>query len=309
MSVPAAYLTIVLIWSTTPLAIKWSAEGPTFAFAVASRMAIGLVAALLVMAVWRMALPLHRRARRAYLAGGLGQFGAMSFTYWGAQYIHSGLVSVLFGLTPLVTGLLALVWLDEAFTAYRLAGTLLGLAGLAVMFADGQALGGPHAVAGALSLLAAVAMYSASLVWLKRIGDDSPPLATTAGTLAVSLPLFVLVWWLADGRLPTAMPGGAGAAIVYLGLAGSVLGFALYYYVIKHLEAGKVALITLVTPGLALLLGVVLNGETIDARVWAGAGLIGLGLALHQRGGRRHAVCKDRNPAPDRQILPSGSEP
>ncbi|MDD5391256.1 MAG: DMT family transporter [Gallionellaceae bacterium] len=283
MSVPAAYLTVILIWSTTPLAIKWSAQGAGFAFAVTSRMAIGLAVAALILVLLRMRLPLHARARKSYLAGGLGLFGAMTLTYWGAQYIHSGLVSVLFGLSPLLTGLLALLWLEEeALGARQLAGMLLGLAGLAVIFGDSGEMGGAHAVAGVAALLLAVTVYSASLVWMKRIGDDSPPLATTAGTLTVSLPLFGLVWWASGGVIPVYLPARAGAAIVYLGVFGSVLGFALYYYVIKHLETGKVALITLITPVIALLLGSLLNGEAVSARVWVGTALIGLGLTLHQ---------------------------
>jgi drug/metabolite transporter (DMT)-like permease len=118
---------------------------------------------------------------------------------------------------------------------------------------------------------------------MKRIGDDSPPLATTAGTLTVALPLFIAAWWLADGSVPANIPLRSEAAIVYLGVFGSVLGFALYYYIIKHVEAGKVALITLITPVLALLLGNWLNGEVAPLRVWLGAGCISLGLVLHQK--------------------------
>lgn len=284
MSVPVAYLGVILIWATTPLAIKWSAQGTDFAFAVAARMAIGLAVAALVLVAWRISLPLHRRARASYAAAGFGMFGAMTLTYWGAQYIHSGLISVLFGLSPLITGLMALLWLKgETLTRAKLAGMLLGLAGLAVIFGDSREMGGAHALAGVLALLAAVVLYSGSLVWMKRIGDDSPPLATTVGALAIALPLFALVWWWsADARVPAAVPPRAGAAIVYLGVFGSVVGFALYYYVIKHLETGKVALITLVTPVLALLLGSALNGEHVGVRVWTGALLIGLGLCLHQ---------------------------
>jgi drug/metabolite transporter (DMT)-like permease len=78
------------------------------------------------------------------------------------------------------------------------------------------------------------------------------------------------------------VPPRAGAAIVYLGFFGSVIGFALYYYVIKHLEASKVALITLLTPVIALLLGNLLNGETIGLRLWLGTALILCGLTVHQ---------------------------
>ncbi len=283
MSIPVAYLGIILIWSTTPLAIQWSTQGTGFAFAVFARMLIGVSVAALLVVVWRIGLPLHRRARRAYLVGGLGLFGAMALTYWGARYIHSGLVSVLFGLSPLMAGILAALCLGErSLTPLKVSGMLLGALGLATIFIHGDSLGGEHALAGLLALLVAVFIYSGSLVWLKSIADDSPPLATTVGTLAVSLPLFGLVWLLTDGSLPAMVPPRSGAAIVYLGIFGSVIGFALYYYVIKHLEASKVALITLVTPVIALLLGNLLNGETISLRLWLGTALILFGLTVHQ---------------------------
>lgn len=283
MSVPAAYLGIILIWATTPLAIQWSTQGTGFAFAVLARMLIGVVVAGLLVAVWRIGLPLHGRARRAYVVGGLGLFGAMALTYWGARYVHSGLISVLFGLSPLMAGVLAALWLGErALTPLKIAGMVLGAIGLAVIFIDGDSLGGEHALGGLLALLVAVFIYSASLVWLKRIADDSPPLATTVGTLAVSLPLFALVWAFTDGQLPAMVPPRSGAAIVYLGIFGSVIGFALYYYVIKHLAASKVALITLITPVLALLLGHLFNGESIGLRLLLGSGLILFGLTVHE---------------------------
>ena len=293
MSVPLAYVGIIVIWSTTPLAIQWSAQGAGFAFAVFARMLIGVLLAAVLVGGWRIGFPLHARARRSYLVGGLALFGAMALTYWGARFVHSGLVSVLFGLSPLATGVLAALWLGErALTGPRVIGMLLGVAGLAVIFAHGQGIGGEHALAGLAALVVAVVIYSAGLVALKRIGDDSPPLATTAGTLTVSLPLFGLLWWVTDGSVPSDMPARSAGAIVYLGVFGSVLGFALYYYVIKHLDAGRVALITLVTPVLALLLGNLLNGEEIGLRVWLGAALITAGLALYQWGG--HAAARLR---------------
>jgi len=284
MSIPAAYIAVILIWSTTPLAIQWSSIGAGFSFAVMARMVIGLVLAGLLLAVWRVGLPLHRRARMSYLASGLGMFGAMLCTYWGAQYISSGLVSVLFGLAPLVTSVLAAFWLGErALEPFKLAGIGLGLVGLVVVFGAQLSADTHHAAQGVASLVLAVLIYSAGLVWMKRIDDDSPPLATTTGSLIVALPLFIAAWWLADGSVPVEVPLRAEAAIVYLGVFGSVIGFALYYYIVKHVEAGKVALITLTTPVFALLLGAWLNGEIVPLRVWLGSACIGLGLALHQK--------------------------
>ncbi|MDD5241613.1 MAG: DMT family transporter [Sulfuricella sp.] len=286
MSLPVAFVSVILIWSTTPLAIKWSTLGIGFSFAVFSRMAISALLCILLLALLRIRFPMHRRARQAYLAGGLSLFGAMSLTYWSAQYVTSGLISVLFGLSPLITSLGAALWLkEESLTANRVTGMLLGLVGLAMVFYGGFGLGA-GALMGVVALFAAVAAQSLGLVWIKRISDDSPPLAMTLGTLLVALPLFFLAWWWADGHWPTDVPERAMAATLYLGVFGSVLGFVLYYYMIKHMEAGRVALITLITPVMALLLGHGLNNETVLPHVWYGTVFIMLGLSLHRWGQR-----------------------
>ena len=93
-------------------------------------------------------------------------------------------------------------------------------------------------------------------MWIKRLNVRVSSLAITTGSLGVAMPLFVLAWLIADSaQLPPDITLRAGAAIVYLGVLGSVVGFTLYYYVIKHLDAGRVALITLITPVSALAAG------------------------------------------------------
>lgn len=284
MSLPAAFVSVILIWSTTPLAIKWSTLGIGFSFAVFSRMAISALLCILLLAVLRIRFPLHRKARQAYLASGLSLFGAMSLTYWSAQYVNSGLISVLFGLSPLITSLGAALWLkEESLTVNRVVGMLFGLAGLAMVFYGGFGLGA-GAFMGVVALFAAVVAQSLGLVWIKRIADDSPPLAMTFGTLLVALPLFFVAWWWVDGQWPADLPERALAATLYLGVIGSVLGFVLYYYMIKHMEAGRVALITLITPVMALLLGHGLNNEVVQPQVWYGTAFIVLGLSLHHWG-------------------------
>lgn len=286
MSLPAAFISVILIWSTTPLAIKWSALGIGPSLAVFSRMVIGTLLCVALLALLRVRFPLHRKAWLSYTASGLSMFGAMALSYWSAQYVSSGMISVLFGLSPLITSLGAALWLkEEAITPNKLAGMLLGVIGLALVFRGGLGLG-DGAAAGLAALFIAVVVQSLGLVWIKRIGDDSPPLATTLGSLIVALPLFFAAWWLADGSLPAVWPERALAATVYLGIFGSVLGFALYYYMIKHMETGRIALITLVTPVLALLLGHGLNNEAVLPQVWLGTASIVLGLGLHRWGGQ-----------------------
>ncbi|MEK7323084.1 MAG: DMT family transporter [Pseudomonadota bacterium] len=286
MSVPAAYLGLILIWSTTPLAIKWSGQDVGFLFGVTGRMLLGAVVCLALIRLLRVELPWHRAAVRTYLAAGIGIYGSMLCVYWGAQYIPSGLIAVLFGLTPLVTGALAMAWLGErSFTPGKLAGIAAGLTGLVMIFGGGSQQG-PLALQGICAVLVSVVLHSISSVRVKLIGAEVPALAVTSGGLLVAMPLYLATWWLVDGVVPRVLPARVALSIVYLGVVGSVIGFVLYYYVLKRLSAGRVALITLVTPVTALLLGNVLNDERPGLEVWAGTVVILLGLVLYQREAR-----------------------
>ncbi len=286
MSVPAAFLGVILIWSTTPLAIQWSSEGGGFLFGVAARMWLGALFCLAFMGLFSVPLRRDRAALHTYLAAGLGIFGAMSCVYWSAQFIPSGLISVLYGLTPMVTGLLAALWLQErAFSPARSVGMLLGFGGLLLIF--GQGLVDKHvAVSGMLGVLLSVLLHSISTVWVKRIGAGVPALAVTGGGLLVAAPLYLLVWLVLDGHAPGHLTARAGFSILYLSLMGSVVGFVLFYYLLKQVAASRAVLITLVTPVIALGLGQTLNGEHIAPRIWLGTALILAGLVAHQWGGR-----------------------
>jgi drug/metabolite transporter (DMT)-like permease len=283
MSVPAAYLGVILIWSTTPLAIQWSAQGTSFSFAVMARMLIGLAICLLLLFASRTAFPFTPAAQRLYAISGLSLFAAMLLTYWGALHIPSGLISVIFGLSPLVTGVFAALWLSErTLTPIRIAGLGLALAGLWLIFGQPWP-GDSQATLGTAAVGVGMSVQALGLVWIKRLNVRASALAITTGSLGVATPLFVLAWLIADSaRLPPDTTLRASAAIVYLGVLGSVVGFTLYYYVIKHLDAGRVALIMLVTPVSALLLGQTLNAEFIPASGWAGIAFIGAGLLLYE---------------------------
>lgn len=284
MSVPAAYLGVILIWSTTPLMIKWSGEGAGYLFGVSSRMVLALCITSVMLVVWTRKLPLHRDAIKTYLATGLGIFMAMMAVYYGAQFITSGLVSVLFGLTPLMTSVFAALWLKEkSLTVNKLSGVLLGIAGLSVIFGSGITVG-EHALLGIAAILIAVLSHSVTSVIVKSIGATLDGIDVTHGGLMVAAPLYLLSWFVAGDSLPEQLPQRTWMAIVYLSLFGSVLGFVLYFYVLKHVEASRVALITLITPVTALLLGQFLNNESNDPLVWIGTLLILIGMSVYQWG-------------------------
>ncbi len=289
MSIPAAYLGVILIWTTTPLAIKWSAEGSGFFFGLTARMAIGALVGLTLLALLRIPLPQHRAARLTYLCSGTGIFGSMLCTYWGSQFLPSGWVSVLFGLNPLLTTAMAAFWLqEERPTPLKIGGMLLGVLGLAVIFGGGMELG-PQAGLGVAAILLATTLHCLSAIWVKRLHAQIPALAVTAGGVSVCLVL-LLATWLAFGLAwPAQIPERTAWSILYLGVMGSVFGFALYFYVLRYLEATRVALITLVTPVSALLLGHLLNSEPLGPRIWLGTGAILLGLLCCQLPRRRSA--------------------
>lgn len=285
MSVPAAYLGIVLIWATTPLAIKWSGAEGGFLLGVTLRMTIGYAVCMLLLWLLRIEFPWHRQARHSYLAAGLGVFGAMLSVYWGAQYIPSGLISVLFGLSPILIGVFATYWLGEQrFTPGKLFGVALAIGGLALIFVPRESLAA-IAPQGVLAVLLAVTFHSLSAVWVKRIGGELHPMSINSGALSIAVPLYLLVWWLFDGRAPEVISERALGSILYLALFGTVLGFNLYFYVMKRVSAAALSLVTLITPVLALLIGNWLNGETISPQVWLGAAAILLGLVSFQWGG------------------------
>lgn len=277
------YLGVVFIWATTPLAIQWGTQESSFSFAVMVRMVLALACAFTVLALWRIPLALHSRALRSYLCAGLGIFLAMSCVYWASIRIESGLMSVIFGLSPLVTSALAAWWLGENnFSLLRLLGMSSGVAGLGVIFLNQGLIFQTGFTAGVMALLIGVVCNSASLVGLKVIADDSHPMATTTGALLVAVPLFFLSWWLGDGAWPAQLSLRASLSIAYLGVFGSVLGFTMYYYIIRHMSPASVALILVITPVLALMVGKIFNAEQLPPGVWFGAFLIGLGLLLHQ---------------------------
>ena len=284
MSVPAAYLGIIIIWSTTPLAIKWSGEDVGFLFGVASRMLLGAAVCTLLLLVLARKLSWHREARLTYLAAGLGIYGAMMSVYWGSQYIPSGLIAVIFGLTPIVTGVIAAIWLQErSLTVSKLSGITLGIIGLIVIFGSGIELSG-GAVYGMAAVFLAVILHSVSAVWVKAINAHLPALEVTNGGLLIAAPLYLLTWLFFNDGWPEVIPSRTAMAIGYLAVFGSVLGFVMYFYVLKKIDATRVALITLLTPVLALLLGKELNNETIAPTVWLGTFCILLGMSIFQWG-------------------------
>lgn len=282
MRILAAYLTVVSLWSTTPLAIKWSSEGPGYLFGVTARMSIGLLLVLVMLMIMRQPMPLHRTALRCYLAVAGHVFGSMMLMYWSSQFVPSGWLAVIFGLNPMLTALLAALCLHErSLTLAKLLAYALGVTGLAVM-SNTALTYSETALQGIVGVLGAAFLQAASSVAVKRIRANLLPLTQVAGGLALAVPAYWLVWWLGDGVWPKVLPTASLFSIAYLGVIATPLGFSMYFYVLHHLSATQVSLITLITPAIALFLGITANHEPVSPRLLLGAGLIMAAVLLHE---------------------------
>ena len=285
MQLPLAYFAVIIIWSTTPLAVKWSGEGVGYLFGVSGRMAIGAIVAILLCALIRIPIPWDRRSVLTYVLSGTLGYVAMVFVYWGAQYIPSGWISVIFGIAPILTGVMATVFLrEQSLNWIKSAAILISLLGLIVMFNQSLDLNKQGIYAVTAVFIAAV-FYSLSIVIVKGLGANIKPVLMMTVTITISLVLSLLTWAFTNSEIPTTVPLRTALSIVYLGVIGSVLAFMLFFYVLQHYSATKTALITLITPGCALLLGNLLNHEPLTLQILSGTGLVIFGLLLFEYGG------------------------
>lgn len=285
MHVPIAYLSVVLIWSTTPLAIVWSSETVNPMMAVLLRMLLALIIGTLFLVFMRIRIPIDKQALKLYSYSTIGIFGGMFWGYLASRHISSGLMSLTFGLSPIVSGLLAQKVLNEAkFTPLRWFALCISLCGLAIVAWHNISSGSSELIGIAMVLLG-MFFFSLSAVMVKSVIINIHPFATTLGALYLSVPLFFLTWLLFDGQVNIEQWSIRSlSAIVYLGLFGSLIGFICYFFILQKLSATTVAMVTLMTPPMAITLGTMVNNEPMGINLFIGAFFVIVGLALYQRG-------------------------
>lgn len=282
IKVALAFLAVLTIWSTTPLAIQWSSQGAPMTSALA-RMVIGVLFCFVSLGLMSSKLPMDAASRKVYVVGGLSIFGAMSLFYSAAQLIPSGWIAVLFGLSPLATGIFsAMVEPESKLTPSRIIGLLLGFGGLYMVFSAGLNVE-DASVNGIILVVIALIISSATSVITRQLVKplSITGMQITTGSLLVAIPFFMLAAWLTEPVFPE-FSNKALLSILYLGVIGSGVGFTMYYFLLKHTSANRVALTTLITPICALSLGSWLNNEPLVLEVWLGAGLVCIGLLLYE---------------------------
>ena len=198
------------------------------------------------------------------------------------QTISSGLAGILNATTPLWGVLVAhLFTSDERATPAKVAGVLLGFAGVATMI-GGDAL--THLGADVLAQLAcliATLCYALAAIWARRFVDAGvTPMAVATGQLTAATVVMIPLALMIDRPWTLAMPGwtvwGAVAGMI---LVSTVFAYVLYFRLVERAGASNSLLVTFTIPIVAILLGVVFLGEALLAKHIAGMALIALGLA------------------------------
>lgn len=242
---------------------------------------------LLALAAWRrVPLGRERRERWLWLANGVLSFCvSYGVLYWSEQWVPSGLAAVLFATFPLLVAALAHYFLPgERLSARGLVGGLVGFAGVAVIFAEDLArLGGPGVPFAALVSLAAPLASAVANVLLKRYGAGLHPLSLTAVPMGIAAVVMGALA-AANGEFGQARFDALSVgALLYLAVPGSAVTFLVYYWLLGHLPASRLALIAYAVPVVAVVVGALALGETLTAQVLAGGALVVAGVALASR--------------------------
>ena len=297
----------VLTWGTTWHAITWQVGVTTPEFGVALRFALAGAVILAFAAARGVSLRFAPRQHAWFALQGVFLYGVSYLcVYHAERLLPSGLVAVGYSASPLIAGLGARGLFGVAITPRFIAGGLLGLAGVALVFwpefchardASGTALG-------ALFTVGAVLLSGVGSLAASRNGARGLPFwpALGFGMLYGALCCFIAA--LAGGQ-PMALPAIASwwIALLYLALAGSVLTFACFLTLMQRLGPGPAGSIGVMTPLLALVVSTAFEHYRPDALTGIGAALAVLGNVLMLRRGAPAAASS----APTRADLRAGA--
>jgi drug/metabolite transporter (DMT)-like permease len=243
---------------------------------------VGLAAPMLVALVY---LRGERLPRSLSLWGAFAVMGflnnALPFTLfvWAQQTIASGLASIINATTPFFTVLLAhAMTSDERMSGAKIAGVLLGVAGVVAVIGPG-ALGGlgRDAVAEIVLLLAPIS-YACAGLWGRRFRALTPAVAAVGMVTSSTVLMLPVALW--HDRPWTLSPSAfSWSAVTAQAAIGTALAYWLYFRILRTAGATNLLLCTFLMPPAALALGALFADERFASTAFVGLGLIFLGLA------------------------------
>ena len=279
-----AFSIIYFVWGSTYLAIRIGVrEIPPFLMA-----GMRFTAAGLAMLVWmRFAgaqFPTLREWRGATVLGTLMFLIDYACLFWAEQRVPSGLAAVILAMIPVCITLLEIIFLRSQRLTLRLAlGLLVGIFGVAVLMNPSSSLGeAPLDRGGAVALLVSCCGWSVGTIVTKRITlPASKPMSAAAQMLSGGVQLLLLAAVAGELRIFHAANISAGAwlSLIYLIIAGSIIAFTAYVWLLHYESPTKVGTYAYVNPVVAVILGGALGGEIIGRRTILGTILILISVA------------------------------
>ena len=277
-------LTLSVLWGGSFFFVEVAVGALPPLTIVVLRVGLAAVALNVVVAAAGGAMPRDARVWFAFAIMGLLN-NAIPFTLivWGQVHIASGLASILNGLTPMFTVIVAHLFLsDERLSGQRLAGVLIGFAGAVLTI-------GPSALRdigvelwAQLAVTAATLSYAFASVYGRRFTRAGlTPLVAATGQVTMSTLLLIPVVLAVDQPWQLANPHiHVWLAVVGVALASTALAYIVYFRLLATAGAVNLMLVTLLLPVTAILLGAAVLGERLDREQLAGLAVIACGLLV-----------------------------
>jgi drug/metabolite transporter (DMT)-like permease len=198
----------------------------------------------------------------------------------GQTFITSGLASIANATTPLFTVIVTAAFGEEKLTAHKVAGVLMGLAGVAILrgtdfdLASAQTIGILLCLGGALS-------YGFSALWGRRRLQGVPPLTSAFCQLVSSSVILLAIMIAIDGPWTLGLPSvTTWLSLVGLGIFATSIAYLVFYRILVRSGATNVMLVTLLMPVTTIVLAHFVLGETLGLREAIGALVIGAALLV-----------------------------
>jgi drug/metabolite transporter (DMT)-like permease len=302
-----AFAIIYFVWGSTFLAIRIGVrEVPPFLLA-GLRFLIAGVALYLWARARGTPAPTPREWYAASLLSILMFVLDYGLLFWAERRVPSGVAAVMLATIPVFMALGEVFFLRTQRLTLQLAVTLLvGIAGVAVLVGyfplghQASRAEAPMDAAGALALIVASMSWSvAGLLSRKMALPAAKTMSSGAQMLAGGAMLLVTSALLGEfrGFHPQAVSGNAWLALAYLIVAGSIVAFTAYIWLLHHESPTKVGTYAYVNPVVAVALGYFLGGETIGPRTIVGTLLVLVSV-----------VVITTIPARDRQLSPQDAD-
>jgi drug/metabolite transporter (DMT)-like permease len=278
------------MWGSSYLFIAIGVETLPPLSLVFLRVCVGLAILAAVVAASRTPLPRDLRTL-AHLA----VLGAVNIAVpfwligWAQQHIDSGLAGVLQSTAPFFTLVVAATFVhDERITRGRLAGIGLGSLGILFLSAEGVAdlgtLGGPERLAGLLAVVGSSLCYAVGNTYARRNLRSARPLVLAVGQVGWSVILVGLLALLVDGGITVPAVPEAAFSVLWLGAVGTGFAYMVFFRLLTGWGPTRASVVAYLLPVVAVALGVVVLGETLDALFVAGGALIVGGVWVVNRG-------------------------